>query len=225
MKIIAHRRELYTLRSSTFYFKKIGQCKNLGDYWKLMKPSKKIHDATSNELYTKDEWQGLVFGELFLNYWIYRFGATYKIYFESISTRIEDGHGVDAWARDVNTDERFAINHKTFGYNKTVLREHTAGIAWAALRYGDRPMVVTTAQAVSIPVQKDIAAARGVVVTREHIEPQVNNQSFWENFVEYLQLNYNEYEKKQQDAVIEAGNRAARPLEDWQQKDLEIMLS
>lgn len=225
MKIIAHRKELFALEGSTVNFTKIGGCKSLGDYLKLIKDAKKIHDAISNVSYTSDEWKGLVFGEPFLNYWLYKFAGTYSIFFEGISTRTEDGHGVDAWARDAKTDERFAVNHKTFGYANMVLREHTAGIAWAALRYQDRPMLVTTSAEVSLPVQDDIKAARGVVITHENIEPLVANQTFWKEFQEYLQGNYDEYKLKQQDAVVEAKSRAARPLEAWQSEDLNILLS
>lgn len=224
-KIIAHRKELFALEESTISFSTIGQCTGLVDYWRLVVDAKKIHDVISNTKYSSDEWKGLVFGEPFLNYWLYRFGATYGIFFQNISTRIEDGHGVDAWARDSNTEERFAVNHKFFGYNNTVLREHTSGIAWAALRYGDRPMVVTTAHEISLAVKEDIVATRGVVVTRDHIEPLVKNQTFWLEFQEYLFLNYNEYKKIQKDAEIEAQKRATRPLEDWQKVDMGILLS
>jgi hypothetical protein len=227
MKIIAHRKELVALRDSTIDFSKIGQCTSLLDYWKLITASKKIHDAVGSTDYSKDEWQGLVFGEPFLNYWLLRYGptSTPEINFEGISTRTEDGHGVDAWARDVKSDERFAVNHKTFSYRSMVLREHTSGVAWAALRYGDRPMIVTTAQAVSIPVKDDILAARGVVVTYDHIEPRVKHQIFWKEFQEYLEGNWAEYQRRQSDAMIEAKNKSTRALETWQSDDLRTLLS
>ena len=225
MKIIAHRKELVALKNSTHDFSKIGECKSFSDFWKLILISKKIHNVNSHAKYSKDEWQGLVFGEPFLNYWLFRFGPRSGVNFEGISTRTEDGHGVDAWARDVNTDERFAVNHKTFSYGQLVLREHTAGIAWAALRYGDRPMIITTAQAVSIPVRDDILAAKGIVVTYDGIKPLVDNQTFWKEFQEYLQDNWNDYQRRQSDAVIEAQKRASRPLEVWQADDLKILVS
>jgi hypothetical protein len=225
MKHIIHRKELIALRESTEEFSKIGQCSNLNDYWKLVSTTKKIYDDTGTGKYTTDEWKGLVIGEPFLNYWLLSFGKYNDIYFQGISTRIEDGHGVDAWARDAKTEERFAVNHKFFGYKNTVLREHTAGIAWAALRYNDRPMIITTANEISIPVQDDIKAARGVVITRDHIEPLVNNQIFWTEYQEYLISNYSEYLKVQQTAEIEAARRSSRPLEDWQKIDMGILLS
>ena len=48
---------------------------------------------------------------------------------------------------------------------------------------------------------------------------------FSKEFEEYLQLNFTEYKQKQQNAIIEANNRAARPLDKWQQTDLGILLS
>lgn len=71
-KIIAHRRELFALEESTFGFSEIGKCTNLADYWKLIKSSFKIYDAAGTcGSYTKDEWQGLVIGEPFLNFWFW----------------------------------------------------------------------------------------------------------------------------------------------------------
>ena len=224
-KLIAHRKELMALEESTLKFSKIGLCKSLGDYWKLIAESRKVYEAISTNKYSSDEWKGLVFGEPFLNYWLYKMGANHGIYFDSISTRAEDGHGVDAWARDATTEERFAINHKTFSYGVMVLREHTAGIAWAAVRYGDRPMIVTTSNEVSIPVRDDVKAAKGIVITRDHIEPSVKNQIFWKEFEEYLLLNHTEYTNRQKDAEIAAATKSTRPLEDWQAIDLGILLS
>ena len=224
MKFIAHRKELDALEKSTDAFSKIGLCKDLNSYEKLIKESRKIYEPLNLSKYSTDEWKGLVFGEPFLNFWLYKMGARYGIYFEGISTRTEDGHGVDAWAKDAITEDRLAINHKMFNYANTVLREHTAGIAWASLRYGDRPMIVTTANEVSLAVQDDIIASKGIVITRDHIEPLVN-QTFWLEFQEYLTMNFNEYKKKQQDAEVEASKMATRPLEDWQTTDLGILLS
>jgi len=224
MKIIAHRKELFALEDATNGFHTIGLCTKLNDYEKLNKISYKLYEANNKSKYTGDEWKGLVIGEPFLNYWLYKMGSTYGISFEGISTRTEDGHGVDAWVRDSITDERCAVNHKMFGYSNMVLREHTAGIAWASLRYKYRPVLVTTSAEVSIPVKSDIEATRGIVITRDNIEPLVDNQSFWKNFQEYLLLNYSDYKQKQQIAVIEAAARATRPLEPWQVADLAELL-
>jgi hypothetical protein len=86
-------------------------------------------------------------------------------------------------------------------------------------------MIITTANEISIPVQDDIKAARGVVITRDHIEPLVNNQIFWTEYQEYLISNYSEYLKVQQTAEIEVARRSSRPLEDWQKIDMGILLS
>ena len=218
-KLIARRKELNALRASTNDFVDIRICHSLKDYWKVNVSSWKNAGNALGQ-HTKKQWQGLVIGEPFLNYWLDQ-QKMRGVAFDRIATQDEDTGGVDAWAIDLNNPgemETLAVNHKFYA-GGMITKSDTAGLGWAP----QRPMLITTAYEVSFPLQDAIRDRKGVLVTGSDIYHSVENNNFWKSYADYLIDNYAEWKIREAKAKADAKAAANRQLDQWQIDDLKVL--
>jgi superfamily II DNA or RNA helicase len=218
MPLICHRKELYALQKLTNNFSKIASCDSLKEYFKLVNGKKA-------DWYTKDQTQGLIFGEPMLNFWLVEQGPARNVDFSRYATRDEDYHGIDAYAVNRLTGQDVAINHK-FYRGGQVVKSDLAGLSMATWNASSIPMLVTTAFDVSIPAQEWLLSeANGVKITGDVIESTTHNAVFWKKFADYLHSNVAEWKTIEQNALLAAQALSTRTLDNWQAQDIITLSS